>query len=289
MSKKIDPKWVEWARQQARLLRNGGYIVFPSDGAIFQINKDDQTLTLVCSRPSFIGSDTEDTNSKVFAKVGYRYVRPDDVPTDPEVMLKRILAHLQKYASDIPTLVEGIGVIFKLSPQRLNELMSGAGKLPALNPVTIRGAASPEFPTGPKNLSVGRLWIGSDTIPDAPHRFNMEKKRGPQWDKPVTLILWRDESNMADAKGMIVDEEDFIPAVKRLKRQEDIVLKIWGKPHRRSEEKWSVVFRRSPHNKTMLVSFYTGAEQAHAGSAALDFGKFTEGLGYLFPNGEIET
>jgi hypothetical protein len=286
MTKNIDPQWVAWAKQQVTLLKNGGYMIFPSDGAIFQVNKEDETLTLVCCRPTFIGGDTEDTNSRVFAKIGYRYVRPDDVPTDVESMFKRILGHPQKYASDIPTLIEGLCVIFRLGRDEFERKINTLGKLP-INPVTIRGDASDEAPR-PKNLTIGRLWIGNDTIPDAPRRFNLEKKRGPQWEKPITLVIWRDNEGMKHAKGMMVDEEDFVPAVKRLQTQDEITLKLWGKPNRHSEEKWSVVFRRSPHNKTMLVTFYPGVDmKTEAASAAIDFAKFIDGLGHLFPNGEL--
>ena len=40
----LDPKWISWAKNTVRCLKDGGYMVFPRDGAIFQVNKTAKTI-----------------------------------------------------------------------------------------------------------------------------------------------------------------------------------------------------------------------------------------------------
>lgn len=54
---KIDPSWVEWARDKVELLEHGGYLIFPDNGAIFQVNHKKLTLELICCIPSWIKSE----------------------------------------------------------------------------------------------------------------------------------------------------------------------------------------------------------------------------------------
>jgi hypothetical protein len=275
MKNKIDAKWVSWAKQQVTLLKDGGYLIYPM-GAIFQVNKGSRTLDLICCKPEWINSEDEKTNTKVFAAIEYRYVRSDNVPTDVDSIIDNIFAKLQKYVSDLPALLHGIAVIFGLkdetdrSDAKIMNILAKKGKKLPLNPVTIHGKGS---------LTLGRLWVGADIVPDTAHRFNPEIKRGPRWDKPFTLVLWQ-----TDAKGMVVDEEDFIDVANRLGKDDKINLKMWGRQHRLSEDKMFVVFVRNPDG-TMLVSMHN--EKEEVGTASLNFAKFMDGLGHLFPNGEL--
>ena len=254
--------------------------------------------------PSWIGSEVENINKRVFKAIEYQYVRGNDIPTTPEALIDKIFGHIQKYASDIPTLIHGIGVIFRLKGEnepddKVLNLIEKRGKKVPINPVTIRGRNV--LNTKPGNLTVGRLWIGTDRVSDSAHRFNPKAKR-QQWDKPITLVLWSQEhelQSVVNAKSyLVVDEEEFIPAIKRLRAEKDIVLKVWGKLTRLGDETASIVFRRrwsaaylqsGAQQDNMLVTIYTGEDnKTEAANVCLDFDKFIEGLGHLFPNGELE-
>jgi len=293
MKNKIDPSWVSWAETQVRLLKDGGYVIFPADGAIFQLNKTSQTLTLVCCVPSWIDSDIETINRQVFAKIQYRYERPVDVPTTPDAIIDKIFANLQKYASDIPTLLHGIGVIFKFKRENESEddkvldLIAKKGKKLPINPVTIRGEG---------NFTVGRLWIGVDSVPDTAHRFNPAVQRGPRWEKPVTILLWKEGQslNVDDPKrpAMIVDEPDFIQFVNSLNDSLAAHVKLWGQADRVNEhQKMFALFDKHEEGSRLEVKLYKTnddyTEQTLVGEAVLDSKKFFEGLGHLFPNGEL--
>lgn len=293
MKNKIDPTWVSWAENQVRFLKDGGYVIFPDDGAIFQLNKTSRTLTLVCCVPSWIGSDTEGINRQVFAKIQYRYERPAEVPTSPDAIIDKIFNNLQKYASDIPTLLHGIGVIYKLKREndsqndKVLELIAKKGKKLPINPVTIRGEG---------NFTVGRLWIGVDSVPDTAHRFNPAVQRGPRWDKPVTILLWKEGQSLnvddPNRPAMIVDEPDFIQFVNSLNDSLDAYVKLWGQADRVNEhQKMFALFDKREEGSRLEVRLYKTnddyTEQTLVGEAVLDSNKFFDGLGHLFPNGEL--
>jgi hypothetical protein len=293
MKNKIDPAWVSWAENQVRFLKDGGYVIFPDDGAIFQLNKNSQTITLVCCVPSWIGSDTETINRQVFAKIQYRYERPAEVPTSPDAIIDKIFNNLQKYASDIPTLLHGIGVIYRLKREndsqndKVLELITRKGKKLPINPVTIRGEG---------NFTVGRLWIGVDSVPDTAHRFNPAVQRGPRWDKPVTILLWKEGQSLnvddPNRPAMIVDEPDFIQFVNSLNDSLSAYVKLWGQADRVNEhQKMFALFDKREEGSRLEVRLYKSSddytEQTLVGEAVLDSNKFFDGLGHLFPNGEL--
>lgn len=284
---KINPSWITWAKNYIGLLKDGGYAIYPRDGAIFQVSHTGKTLELIGCRPDWFTCGVEAINTEVFKAIGYRYVKHASTPTTPEAILDKVLGNLQRYASDITSLLHGIENIF--SVRSVEEVIAKMGKKLPVNPVTIRGRNV--LNTEPGNLTVGRLWIGTDSVPDGSHRFDSKAKR-VQWDKPITLILWSKEDLLASvvsAKShLVVDEEEFIRAIKRLRTEPDIVLKVWGKLTRLGNETASIVFRRSTAHDNMLVTVYTGEDnKTQAANVTLDFDKFIEGLGYLFPNGEL--
>lgn len=301
MKNQIDPNWISWAEQRVSLLRDGGYLIYPSDGAIFQVNKKSLKLTLVCCVPSWIGSAIETTNRQVFSKIEYQYVRPNDVPTTPDDILDKIFANLSKYASDIPTLLHGIGVIFGFKHEddaeddntELQKLIDKKGKKLPINPVTIRGEG---------NFTAGRIWIGVDSVPDSSHRFNPAVQRGPRWDKPVTILLWKEGQSLdvddPNRPAMIVDEPDFIEFVKSLKGSlaalRKVHVKLWGQADRVNEhQKMFALFDRYGdigRNRLEVKLYKTNddyTEETLVGEAALNSNKFFDGLGHLFPNGEL--
>jgi len=101
------------------------------------------------------------------------------------------------------------------------------------------------------SLSIGRLWIKNS------------KKPNEEWQKEIPLVVWQDSN--AEARAMLVDEND--------------VVKIWGKPSRTSEEGIAVVFSRDEDTVTFTYK---------NDIIPLKFSKFLEGLGLLFPHGELE-
>lgn len=304
----IDKSWVEWAGKQVNFLMDGGYLIFPADGAIFQINKIRKTITLVCCRPEFLHpSSIELTNQKVFAAINYRYVKGENIPISPDAIIDEIFGNLQKYSSDIPTLLHGIGVIFQLKNEAeddavLLNLIEKKGKKLPINPVTIRGDG---------NFTASRLWIGVDSIPDAPRRFNPSYNPGPRWDKPVTILLWKEGQSLSvddpNRAAMIVDEADFISLVKELQNcsliQHIPQLKLWGQFDRTNEhQKMFILFEKAERHVSqwikdssksilMTVKLYRTSDDYQenylVGEVSVDLDKFIDGLGHLFPNGEL--
>lgn len=307
----IDPKWILWAKNNVKVMKDGGCIVFPSDGAIFQINKRNKTLNLICCIPDWIGSKTELTNKNVFSEINYRYVRPNDVPMNPVEIVDKIFNNLQEYElpnGEISTLIQGIGVIFGLENKKLMELVGversevmarhDANCAPAhqlsdesigvvkarktpINPVTFRG-------TG--NLTVGRLWIQIDNVPDTSHRFDPSKKRGPNWDKPVTLVIWQEgkEDDISNNKShMIVDESEFIEVVLSLSMSDSV--KLWGQVNRQNDnQKMFALFNKLDSDKLKVSLYKTNddlTEEVLVGEAELGLPNFFEGLEHLFPDG----
>ena len=128
-------KWLDWARNQIQNTNNGGYIAFPEDGAVFQVNKDEHFLTLICCLPTWTGSEVETINKEVFARIGYEYIIPKDLPTDPESAFKNIMNNYQKYAANMLALITCVETIFKVDS---NPILKKLGKKVAINPVTIK-------------------------------------------------------------------------------------------------------------------------------------------------------
>lgn len=155
-----------------------------------------------------------------------------------------------------------------------------------INPVTIRGCL-PDNAGKPSNLSIGRLWLGSKKTSDGPHRFNPRNPQ-PLWDKSVTFILWG--LNMEEAKSVVGSDEDFILLVKRLAAQETIAAILWGKENSAGifatgdSESRGILFDRT--NKELRVTVYDDQKVA-LGGAVLNFDKFLDGLGHLYPKGEL--
>jgi hypothetical protein len=289
--KPINKQWISWAKNQVSFLKDGGYLIFPADGAIFQINKVAKTITLVCCKPTWLNSEIESTNEQVFSRFDFRYIKEKNVPTNPDAIIDKIFDNLQKYASDIPTLLHGVGVIFGLKHEtqgddnKLLSLIENKGKKLPINPVTIRGEG---------NFTAGRLWIAANSIQDTSHRFN-PANRGPRWEKPVTILLWREGQNLStddpNCPAMIVDEAEFIDFVKSLSSLNPAV-KLWGQTNRVNEHQKMFIcipatFSSQDEKLNIKLYKFNDDEQILVGEVVLDLEKFKEGLGHLFPNGEL--
>ncbi len=143
-----------------------------------------------------------------------------------------------------------------------------------MNPITIYGRNS----TGekPNNLTVSRLWIGD----------------ARNWLKPVTLMMWASENNLKDALILTVNEEEFIPAIKRLIKEKETTIQLVGKS---AEKNWSIVFRRpikfglKKNQNSALATIYADQDMnEEIDSISFNINYFIEGMSLLFPNGELK-
>lgn len=150
-----------------------------------------------------------------------------------------------------------------------------------INPITLR----PEDNSA--NLSIGRLWIGSNKLTDGSHRFD-PKNPQPNWNKPVTFAFWKEGAE--DAKSAVCPEDDFISLVKRLESQETSTVMIWGREtivgvfDEKESNSRGLLFDRTVD--TLNVTLYD-ANKAVVSATTLPFAKFLDGLGHLFPKGEL--
>jgi hypothetical protein len=150
-------------------------------------------------------------------------------------------------------------------------------KKTGINPVTIRADSLEDY-----NFTVSRLWIANETIPDGSHKFNPATRRGPRWEKPTTLFLWKEEV-VKQENGMVLDEEDFLKVIVKLKETCNIPIRVWGRAHHVSEKRLCLVLTRDMQNR-LIVSLHN---EDTIVSTNLSFDKFCEGMEYLFPNGEL--
>ena len=173
--------------------------------------------------------------------------------------------------------MRGIEIIFEVDTDKVIEKLRK--KMP-INPVTIRTKNKDSH-----NLTVGRLWIGSDSIPDTSYRFDPSKKQdSPRWDKPLTIAIWKNE-DIEDMHAMVVDEDDFLQAVKKLPSINEKQMKIFGTTKHKGLEHISFVLTLKDDKLRGILCSSSGKE---LGSTDLSFSHFLEGLQHLFPNGELD-
>jgi len=148
----------------------------------------------------------------------------------------------------------------------------------AINPITIRGHMLDSNESS--NLSIGRLWIGTDVLSDGNHQFNPSEPQ-QAWNKYVTFVLWNKE-----AKTLVSSDDVFIAAVNRLVSKETIAITVWGKETSSdSSESRGILFDRTLQElKVTLIN----DEKSVLNGSILNFNKFLDGLGHLYPRGEIE-
>lgn len=146
-----------------------------------------------------------------------------------------------------------------------------------INPVTIRTSF-----VDSSNLSVGRLWIGTDKVSDGSYRFNPNKPK-QQWAKPVSFVIWSDLEN---ATSMLTSEEaDYIATVNKLVSKDVMAVTIWGKEVNSDDaELRAVVFER---NKNELKVQIINEQKESLAVSLLEFDRFLRGMSHLFPKGEI--
>lgn len=277
----IKPAWITWAKNTVNLLRDGGHMTFQKDGAIFKVNHVARTLTLVCCKPSWLGSEVEGINREVFSRIGYQYIVPPDTPTNAEAMTQRIVASPKEYVDDLGALLAGMEIIFSLPPKSLDRIIQelmGKAEKNTLNPVTFRGENG-------KNVAIGRMWLGENSVPDSSHKFNPAQIR-EQWDKVVTFVFWEGEGdNIETPQGMVTSEEAFFPLVRNILAGKKSGGVLHGTATRVDYNRPRSVAIEVKSNQLRVSLHENGSEIAFT---SLHVGKFTEGLSYLCPNNELK-
>jgi len=176
----IKPEWIEWAKQQVKMLKDGAFMVFPEVGAVFQIDKNKKTLTAICEKSSFNGSVTQKINNQVFSLIGYKVIRPTNTSTNVDAFIDK----LEKVSRPC-----GLAGIFKTNP---------------LNPITLKGNPS---------LSIGRLWIQSKEIEFGQHVFAPLQKR-EKMDRTMTFVFWKNNVPEKPLDHMLIsDERKFLEGI----------------------------------------------------------------------------
>lgn len=145
-----------------------------------------------------------------------------------------------------------------------------------INPVTFRGV--------PSNISMSRIWLGIETVPDGQHHFSSQAKAGT-WEKSMQFVIWQ---NPEEPLGFMYldDEAEFIKAIKVARTGKMVALK--GADKRDGNIRTlqiitsdgasfgGISFRMTDENDKPLAILFV--EVSH----------FDRGIGHLFVNGELD-
>lgn len=142
-----------------------------------------------------------------------------------------------------------------------------------INPVTFTGAFN--------NVSVGRLWLGTDRIQDGQHHH--AKTPGGTWEKAMTLVFW---TNPEMPVGVIYidDEEEFIKAIKVARTGKAVAIK--GVTQRNESDVRTLELKVAPKQRVAL-RLLDGDNKSMALSS-IEIEHFDRGLCHLFPKGELD-
>lgn len=147
----------------------------------------------------------------------------------------------------------------------------------AINPVTLRGI--------PNNISLGRIWLGTDTLQDGANRLNPQDLHGT-WEKTMQFVVWRDPSTPLGFM-CISDEEEFIKKTHELLAGKSDKAELVGGSFRGKEidrvlkimlVDSNIYFRIEKTNETNTLM----------GSTFIPKQIFLQGMEHLFPKGEYE-
>lgn len=264
---KIQPEWIEWAKTQVRLLKDGAYLIFP-DGAVFQIDKKKKTFTTVCEIPEFNGSDTQKINNQVFALIGYKVIRSGDTPTSIDAFVQKFEEILSMGGNTLmQDAITGVASIFKVSPENIMDKLKRKfnGNIEPINPITFQGHPS---------LTIGRLWIESSEITAGQHVFAPSQKR-ENMERTMQFVFWEDPQ-VPLGYMVISDERKFIEG-------------LWGL----SQGGFTLTGVRSKGDPAPAqISFSRVGEQLEVSldgqiTAKFDWDHVYRGLKHLFPKGEL--
>ena len=280
----LNPAWIEWAKNQVVLLKDGGCLVYPLDGkgVVYRLDKTNHQLVTLCEHPDYHGSEVDTINREVFKVIGYSTIRSPNTPTN----LKDTIAKIQSEGGlgliDSKVIV-GLSQIFSTKPQVIERMLHEAtGNKTPINPVTIRGYHS-HIDLTPRSLAIGRLWLTSDTIGEGQHRFDSTKPT-ENMDRTMQFVIFEGTTNIL--AFMIADENDFIPLIKAFRNKVPQHFTLTGTATRAVAEKRDIVFSRLGEN--LLVNIHlTDKNSPILSTVFLDYAKFDRGLDHLFVKGEL--
>lgn len=274
--KDIKKQWITWAKDQVQKVKDGGFLIFSSYGAMFRVNKASRNLHLVFCVPAWLGSETEKTNTVVFQRINYDYVVPENVPQNPKAALKELFFNFSQYSkTDVDTFVKGVGIVYGLDYERVIEMMQKMPIKEPMNPVTIYGDEG--------NLTVSRMKVRSNAIVDAPIRFNPQNLGQGNYESPVALAFWHDVENLEENSCFCcVDESDYLNSVKYLQLA-NCPIRLHGRYRYESDISVIVTFEKQEAGRL----FVTVKKETIEYKVVLNFEKFIDGMAHLFPNGEI--
>lgn len=144
-----------------------------------------------------------------------------------------------------------------------------------INPVTLRG--------NDKNISVGRTWLGKDSVGDGQSRINPLNLTG-DWDKLMQFVIWNDP-NVPLGFMVISDEAEYIRKTQALFTKQERKVELRGGSFRGAEQdrllKISLVedqvyFRMEKTPNDLLGALFVPQTT------------FLQGMSHLFPKGEYE-
>lgn len=107
-----------------------------------------------------------------------------------------------------------------------------------MNPVTFYG--------NPINLTIHRLWIGSNNVSEGQHNFSPREKRN-NYDKIITLAFWKNPTEMLATMMLKNYEEEFLIKINSQKAN------FSGPKFASSSDESSFSFEKS--NGKMIVTF----------------------------------
>lgn len=264
---KIQQEWIEWAKNQVRMLKDGAHLIFPC-GAVFQINKNKKTLTTICETPEFNDSITQELNIKVFGMIGYKVIRANDTPTSVDAFIHKFEEITSKGGDAmIQDMVTGVASVFNITPDDVMDKLkrNASGNVEPINPVTFQGQP---------NLSIGRLWIESNEIQAGQHVFVPLQKR-ENMDRTMQFVFW-DKPEDVLGYMLISDERKFIEGIWGLDRGGFTLAGIHSKADPTPAH---ISFSRA---EGQLVVTLDGAI-----TAKFNWDHFYRGLKHLFPKGEL--
>jgi len=265
---KIQPEWIDWAKQQIRILKDGGYMAFPC-GAVFQIHKKSKTVQTLCEAPSYFGSDTQKINVEVFGIIGYKVVR-NNPPTDFDTFINQMDKIFKSGGTFLTQdLVSGVAGVFEVKPEDVMTKMKKQinGNVEPVNPITLRGS---------NNLSIGRLWLESNEISSGQHVFAPGKKRENQ-EKTMQFVFWVQPEKPLTYM-IISDENVFIEGIWKLQNNPQGSFGISGVRAKGNSTPCSISFVRAYDKLTIALDDV---------SETYDWDHVYRGLKHLFPKAEL--
>jgi len=147
-----------------------------------------------------------------------------------------------------------------------------------INPITVKGTRPGD--SHERNLSVGRIWLGTSEASEGQNRFNPTKNT---WDKTMQLVVW--ESTTDILAFVVVDENDFILMIRAL-RTKPCSKSIFGTPVRKENTAREVLFNR--FGADLLVTIFDKkSDGPFLAQVYLDWDYFNKGLEHLFVKNEL--